>query len=339
MNKFTKRILWIFAASICLLVTLSFHPSRLIEQPVLANLGPPATVTGERAIEPIPAVPELDMMKVALGSKLFQDPQLSHDNKVSCLSCHAFDKGGTDRRALSVGIGGQLTDVNAGTVLNSALHFKQFWDGRAESLEAQIDGPINHPGEMGSNWVEIVGKLQKSPEYVAQFSKLYQNGIDGNNIKDAIAVFEQSLVTPDSRFDRFLKGEPNAISAEEKRGYNLFKDNGCVSCHQGVLLGGNLFQKFGVFGDYFQDRGNITKADNGRYNVTKQEEDRYSFKVPSLRNVELTAPYFHDGSAKTLDAAVKVMMKYQLGREAPANDINDIIKFLTTLTGKLEGVA
>jgi cytochrome c peroxidase len=312
---------------------------KLIEQPALAVLGPPPSATGERPIEPIPAAPELDLTKVALGGKLFEDPQLSHGNQIACASCHLLDKGGTDRRPQSAGVKGQMSAVNAPTVLNSALHFKQFWDGRAESLETQIDGPVNNPKEMGSSWAEVVEKLQKSPEYVAAFNKIYGNGVTADNIKNAIATFERALVTPNSRFDRFLGGDEAALSVEEKRGYEKFKDFGCVSCHQGVLLGGNLFQKFGLFGDYFKDRGNITEADYGRYNVTKKEEDRYSFKVPTLRNVELTAPYFHDGSAETLEAAVKVMVKYQLGRDAATDDINDIIKFLTTLTGKLEGVS
>jgi cytochrome c peroxidase len=211
-----------------------------------------------------------------------------------------LDKGRTDRRPQSAGVKGQMSAVNAPTVLNSALHFKQFWDGRAESLETQIDGPVNNPKEMGSSWAEVVEKLQKSPEYVAAFNKIYGNGVTADNIKNAIATFERALVTPNSRFDRFLGGDEAALSVEEKRGYEKFKDFGCVSCHQGVLLGGNLFQKFGLFGDYFKDRGNITETDYGRYNVTKKEEDRYSFKVPTLRNVELTAPYFHDGSAETI---------------------------------------
>jgi cytochrome c peroxidase len=339
MNKLTRSIPWILGAIVCLLVTLSTGGDRLLPQPASATLGPPPSVMGERPIEPIPTALELDLTKVALGDKLYHDPQLSHDNNISCASCHLLDLGGSDRRTHSVGIKGQVGLVNAPTVLNSAFHFKQFWDGRADSLEEQIDGPINNPKEMGSNWSEVVEKLQKSPQYPQEFQKVYPDGITSNNIKNAIAVFERSLVTPNSRFDRFLGGDNNALTAEEKRGYDKFKDFGCVSCHQGILLGGNLFQKFGLFGDYLKDRGNITESDYGRFNVTKKEEDRYTFKVPTLRNVELTAPYFHDGSAPTLETAVKVMVKYQLGREASTTDIDDIIKFLTTLTGKLEGVS
>jgi cytochrome c peroxidase len=336
--KFNKRFTGIFASIICLVIATSWQVAQ-VAGPVLANLGTPESVTGDRPIEPIPPAPELDIALVSLGDKLYRDPKLSKNDRVACVSCHMLDKGGTDRRAKSIGIDGKIGSINAPTILNSSLHFKQFWDGRAESLEQQIEGPINNPKEMGSNWEEVIGKLQKSPEYVAQFGKLYPDGITSNNIKNAIATFERSLVTPDSRFDRFLKGDTTAINAEEQEGYRRFQASGCVSCHQGVLLGGNLYQKFGVFGDYFQDRGNITEVDRGRFNVTKNETDRYSFKVPSLRNVELTSPYFHDGSAQTLEQGIKVMFKYQIGREASTDDIKYIIKFLTTLTSPLKGVS
>jgi len=340
MRKLRQKLPLLLAALLCLILIVSWHLEQSLEHPALATLGTPASVTGDRPIEPIPnLLPELDSQKIALGNKLYQDPQLSKDNKVSCATCHALDKGGTDRRVRSVGINGKVGLVNAPTILNSSLHFKQFWDGRAESLEAQIDGPIHNDLEMGSSWPEIIGKLKQSPEYAAQFRQLYDDGITDNNIKNAIATYERSLNTPNSRFDRYLNGDKTALSAEEQEGYRLFQGNGCVACHQGVLLGGNLFQKFGVYGDYFKDRGNITKADYGRFNITKKEEDRFTFKVPSLRNVELTAPYFHDGQAETLDEAVRVMTRYQLGREASSKDINLIIKFLTTLTGQQEGVS
>jgi cytochrome c peroxidase len=339
MKKTTRQLRFILTALLCLTIALSWQWNRLLQQPVVAALGPPETVTGDRPIEPIPKSPELNADKVKLGDRLYRDPQLSKNNLVSCASCHTLDRGGTDRRTRSVGVNGAVGLVNAPTVFNSSLHFKQFWDGRAESLEAQIDGPINNPIEMGSSWPEVVEKLQKSSEYIALFKQVYPDGITGNNIKNAIATYEQSLNTPDSPFDRFLQGDDNALNANQKQGYQNFKDYGCVSCHQGILLGGNMFQKFGVFGDYFQDRGQITKADYGRFNVTNKSEDRFVFKVPSLRNVELTSPYFHDGSAATLDQAVKVMVKYQLGREAPQQDIDAIVEFLTTLTGQTPGAS
>lgn len=310
-----------------------------MQAPALANFSLPDTAISDRPIAPIPNNLQLNAAKVALGNKLYQDRQLSKNNQVSCATCHDLKQGGTDRLVRSVGVDGKIGVVNSPTVFNSAFTFKQFWDGRAESLEDQIDGPINNEHEMGSNWPEVIEKLKKSSTYVAQFQQLYPNGITSDNIKDAIATYERSLTTPNSKFDLFLKGDIIALTPEEREGYNRFKAYGCISCHQGVLLGGNLFQKFGVFGDYFQDRGNITKADYGRFNVTGKEEDRFAFKVPSLRNVTLTSPYFHDGSATTLDRAVKVMAKYQLGREAPQTDVDLIIKFLNTLTGELEGGA
>jgi cytochrome c peroxidase len=298
----------------CLVILFSWQWAQILEQPVVTQLGPPTTATGNEPIQPIPLQVEFDPEKAALGKTLFHDRRLSQNNSIACASCHDLSKGGTDRRVHSIGINGREGFVNALTILNSSFHFKQFWDGRAQSMEAQIDGPIHNFHEMGSNWPQIIGKLQQSTEYENAFRKLYLEGITEHNIKDALVTFERSLYTPNSRFVRFLRGDTNILTSEEKEGYRRFKDYGCVSCHQGILLGGNMYQKFGVFGDYFRDRGNVTHADLGRFNVTQKEEDRYVFKVPSLRNIVLTAPYFHDGSAETLNEAVKVMVKYQLGR-------------------------
>lgn len=284
-------------------------------------------------IQPLPEV-QLDQAKVALGKRLFHEPRLSKDNTIACASCHGLDQGGVDGRRVSKGIGGAEGSINAPTVFNSGLNFRQFWDGRASSLEEQADGPVQAAPEMGASWPEVVTKLRKDPEYQRAFATVYpKDGLTAQNIKDAIATFERSLVTP-SRFDRYLRGEATAITAEEKQGYELFKSYGCIACHQGVNVGGNMFQYFGVMGNYFQDRGNITEADYGRYNVTKKEQDRFMFKVPSLRNVALTPPYFHDGSAQTLEDAVAVMAKYQLGRTIPERDRGLIIHFLRSLTGE-----
>jgi len=192
---------------------------------------------------------------------------------------------------------------------------------------------VHNPGEMGSNWAEVIGKLSQDKAFVQQFTVAYPDGLSGRNMQDAIATFEKSLLTP-SRFDRYLNGEGSALQEDEKQGYQLFKNYGCVACHQGQGVGGNMYQTFGVLGNYFKDKGKITDADLGRYAVTKNEADRHVFKVPSLRNVELTSPYFHDGSAKTLDEAVDVMFRYQLGRSAPAAEKALIVKFLKTLTGE-----
>ncbi len=287
-------------------------------------------------ITPIPLKLELDENKVKLGELLFHDRQLSGDDMISCASCHKLNHGGVDLLPKSEGINNRIGEVNSPTVFNSGFNFKQFWDGRADTLEEQIEGPINSEIEMGSSWPLIVRKLSSSPEYILSFRQLYSDGITKENIKDAIATFERSLYTPNSRFDFFLRGDKNAITEEEKEGYNRFKNYGCITCHQGVNVGGNLFQTFGLFGNYFKDRGNITRADFGRYNVTGKEEDRYLFKVPSLRNIVLTSPYFHDANAKTLEEAIAIMGKYQLGRNLSSEDIDLIIKFLKTLTGNYQ---
>ena len=244
--------------------------------------------------------------------------------------------GGVDGRAHSIGLNGGLTEVNTPTVLNAALNFKQFWNGRADSLEAQVDHVIQNPVEMGSKWEEVVQKVLQDAKYRRAFAAAYKDGVTKTNIQHAIATFERTLITPNSRFDKFLRGDANAISAPEKAGYAKFKQYGCVACHQGVNVGGNMFQKFGVMGNYLEKRGNPTQADLGRYLVTKVESDKYVFKVPSLRNVALTAPYFHDASAKTLEDAVDVMFRYQLGRVASKEDKESIVKFLGTLTGELD---
>lgn len=288
-------------------------------------------------IRPIPQSMPLDLRKVVLGKKLFHETALSKNNTVSCASCHDLTKGGTDRRARSVGINNAEGDINAPTVFNSGLHFKQFWDGRAETLEEQLDGPTQDEKEMGSTWPQIVAKLQAIPAYATAFKDIYPEGIQRQNIKDALVEFEKSLTTPNSRFDKFLRGDSQAISNDEKDGYKKFKSYGCITCHQGVNVGGNLFQPLGVMGDYFGDRGNITKADLGRFNVTGNEEDKFTFKVPGLRNVALTSPYFHDGSAKTLEEAVATMAKYQLDRELPPKDLEQIVVFLKSLTGEYNG--
>jgi cytochrome c peroxidase len=246
-------------------------------------------------------------------------------------------EGGDDNRRHSNGVNGAQGGINAPTVFNSGFNFVQFWDGRAATLEAQIDGPVNNPVEMASDWPQVINKLQQDSRYREVFSDLYQDGISADNIKDAIATFERSLVTPDSRFDRYLKGEQTALSSAEKNGYLLFQSYGCIACHQGINLGGNMFERMGMMADYFGDRGNITRADQGRFNVTQREADRYYFRVPSLRNVDRTAPYFHDGSVTDLPEAVRVMAKYQLGRAMPEEDLRDIVLFLKSLNGKYGG--
>ena len=321
----------------CTVAVLLWQQSRQSETPPIAQVAQPVASFIDEPIHPIPLQLDLDEKKVKLGEKLFHDPGLSGDNTISCASCHNLKTGGTDRLARSVGIGGAIGDFNSPTVFNSGFNFKQFWDGRSETLEEQIEGPVTSSIEMGAEWSDIVRKLEKSPDYVSMFSEIYPRGIERNAIKDAIAEFMRSLYTPNSRFDKFLRGDSSAITAAEKEGYRRFKAYGCVSCHQGVNAGGNMFQTIGVMADYLGDRGKITAADEGRFNVTGDEGDRHLFKVPSLRNVALTAPYFHDGSTETLEAAIVIMGNYQLGRRLSSEDINLMVEFLKTLTGEYKG--
>lgn len=291
----------------------------------------------DEPIQPIQALPQLDPRKIALGQKLFDDPRLSHDNKISCATCHSLKNGGADGKARSIGIHGAAGVINAPTVLNSGFNFSQFWDGRADTLEKQIDGPIQSEVEMGSTWPEVVDKLGTTKEYDRVFHEIYSDGIQSDHIKNSIAEFERSLTTPNSRFDRYLRHDTNALSTREQEGYKLFKSIGCASCHQGVGVGGNMYQKMGVMVPYFGADAAISRADRGRFNVTGDPRDMYMFKVPSLRNVELTAPYFHDGSAITLDDAVRTMGKHQLGHPLTDEQVGLIVAFLKTLTGQLNG--
>lgn len=292
----------------------------------------------QRRDEPIHPIPEtvlVDQAKAALGRDLFHDPRLSKDDTVACVSCHDLTDGGDDGRRVSIGVDDAEGKVNAPTVFNAGLNFKQFWDGRASTLEDQVDGPVQSPIEMGAIWPEVVAKLYRDEDYTARFAVLYpEEGISRATIKNAIAEFQRALNTPNSRFDRWLKGDDDALTAQEKRGYRLFKDYGCVSCHQGANVGGNMFQVFGVINRYFTQRGNITEADLGRFNITGNEQDRHAFKVPSLRMAAHTAPYLHDGTAETLRDAVDAMFEFQLGREAPDSHKNDIVAFIETLAGE-----
>lgn len=334
-----KRFFAIFLVFLCFTLHVLWSRSQGSHGPDVSSAETVGLTSTNEPILPIPPTIGLNEKKVALGEKLFNNPQLSHDNTISCASCHSLSTGGTDLLVHSIGIKGRVGSINAPTVFNSGFNFKQFWDGRAETLEDQIDGPTHAPGEMGSNWTEIISKLNQSPDYIAAFNELYADGIQSRNVKDAIATFERSLSTPNSRFDKFLRGDNGILTNEEKEGYRLFKSYGCASCHQGINVGGNLFQKFGVMGDYFADRGNVTKADLGRFNVTGDPTDRYVFKVPSLRNVALTPPYFHDGSAARLEEAVAVMGRYQLGRRLSPEEVDRIVRFLKTLSGEYKGKA
>ena len=319
------------------------HPRSRPGQAVLAAClaaftaaagNPGGAVRAAEPIKPIPQDINVNAQKVALGRALFHDRRLSRDDTISCASCHDLASGGDDGRRVSIGIEEQSGPINSPTVFNTALNFKQFWDGRADTLEAQIDDPVQSPFEMGSLWPDVVAKLYQDASYPGQFDAIYPDGITRNSIRNAIAEFMRSLTTPNSRFDRWLRGDRSALDSRERRGYALFKHYGCASCHQGANVGGNMFQVFGVLNEYFRKRGNITGADLGRFNVTGNPADRHSFKVPSLRMAAHTAPYLHDGSAATLRDAVDAMFTFQLGREAPDADKDAIVAFIRTLAGE-----
>jgi len=278
-------------------------------------------------ITPIPLTINYNENKAKLGEKLFNDNRLSKDNTISCATCHILEEGGDDNLQVSFGIDGQKGTRNSPTVLNARFNANQFWDGRASGLEDQAKGPIHNPLEMNSNFTEVISKLKKDTFYVKEFKKIYKDGLTGDNIVNAIAEFENSLTTPNSRFDQYLRGDNQVLTNDEKEGYKLFKEYGCISCHNGINVGGNLMQRIGVLEDF-------NTTDLGLYNITKDKEDKFYFKVPSLRNIELTAPYFHDGLTSSLKDAVNKMSYYQVGYTLKEEETDKIILFLKTLTGE-----
>ena len=289
-----------------------------------------ATVWAQEPITPITPVKSINLAQVELGKKLYFDPRLSRSGFISCNSCHNLSMGGTDNLKTSIGDHWKQGPINAPTVLNSSLNVAQFWDGRAKDLKAQAGGPIANPGEMASSHTLAVHVLASIPEYVTEFKQVFgDDKIDIDKVTQAIAEFEKTLVTPNSRFDKWLLGEKDAITPTELAGYNLFKQSGCVACHNGSAVGGNSFQKMGIVKPY-----KSTSAAQGVAGLTGKDEDRFKFKVPTLRNVEMTYPYFHDGEAETLTEAVDIMGRLQLGKQFTKQENAQIVAFLKTLTGE-----
>ena len=298
---------------------------------------------GARANEPVRPIDmslEYDPAKAALGFALFHDPRLSVDNTVSCASCHALETAGVDNHQYSHGVDDQLGGVNAPTVFNAVYNFVQFWDGRAQTLAAQAAGPPLNPVEMASeSFDQIIAKLESDKDFARAFVKVYPDGITEANITDAIEQFERTLITPDSAFDKWLRGDDSAITAQELEGYELFKKYDCATCHAGPNLGGLSYELMGLRRHYFAERGlELTHEDNGRFKETGLERDRHRFKVPGLRNVEHTWPYYHDGTRETLEEAVRDMGLYQSGVELTEAEVAAITAFLNTLTGEYNGV-
>ena len=289
----------------------------------------------DEPIKPIEAAQVSDAGKVELGKKLWFEPRLSMSGIISCNTCHNLSMGGTDNLKTSIGHGWKAGPVNSPTVFNSSLAIAQFWDGRAADLKEQAGGPIQADVEMNMPHTLAVGILQSIPGYVDEFKRVYgKDKIDIDMITDSIAEFEKTLVTPNSRFDKWLAGDDKALTGKELAGYTLFKDSGCVACHNGPAAGGTSFQRMGVVEPY-----KSSSPAEGRSAVTGVDADRFNFKVPTLRNVELTYPYFHDGEAATLEQAVDTMGRLQLGRTYSKDEIGQIVAFLKTLTGELPQIA
>ena len=281
----------------------------------------------DNLIVPIPKNAPFNKEKAKIGELLFFDTSLSKDNTISCASCHNPSEGWADRRKVSIGVYGRKGDIQSPTVLNARFNFRQMWNGRFANLKEQINGPIHNPVEMNMSNLLVEKRLNASKMYKKLFKKVYHtNYITYDMMADAIAEFEKALYTPNSKFDLYLKGKAK-LNNEESKGYFLFKSYGCVICHNGVNIGGNSFQKMGVI-------HHLKDCIGDRYEITKNPEDKCVYKVPTLRNIELTAPYFHNASAKTLFEAVKKMGYYNLGFEIPDNDTKAIVAFLKTLTGK-----
>lgn len=287
------------------------------------------SINQDRMITPLPTSIPYDKEKAMLGKQLYMDTSLSKDGKVSCNTCHDLKKYGVDNEIFSIGADGVLDEpFNSPTTFNSVFNFVQFWDGKAKNLADQAKNPFINPKEMAlKDEAEVVKRVEANAKYKASFDKIYGE-ITMQNITDAIAEFEKTLITPNAPFDRYLNGDENAISSQAKRGWEAFKSNGCVACHQGQNIGGTMYQKIGIFEPY-PNQENL-----GRYEITKIESDKMVFKVPSLRNVAKTAPYYHDGSIPTLDVCVQFMAYYQLGRFLDQQTVDDIVAFLESLTGE-----
>jgi cytochrome c peroxidase len=344
MSKYRNQLRWFYYGLLILLAVLFAHFWTRGQPPQpptpMVQISPESALVNE-PIQPIPVQADRsddrNQNKILLGEKLFQEVRLSQDNRIACASCHVLNLGGTDRRAYSLGVRNNVGVINTPTIFNLKYNFRFNWNGKFETLTQHLENLLTNPEVMDMPLDVLTKKLSQGREYPPAFAQVYADGLNPANLKDAIVTYEASLTTPNARFDQFLRGNKQALTASEQEGYQLFKDYGCVSCHQGINVGGNLFQRFGVMGDYFADRGNITPADLGRFNVTQDPADRFVFRVPSLRNVALTAPYFHDGTAPTLEKAIMVMAKYQLGRALPPEHISRIADFLRTLTGEYRG--
>jgi cytochrome c peroxidase len=279
-------------------------------------------------ISPIPLNNNVNFKKAKLGHELFLDVILSKDNSTACVNCHDLSSGGADARVLSTGFDGKEGNIHSPTVFNARYNFKQFWNGRADNLREQVDGPINNPVEHNLGAKIIEEKINNSKHYKQLFKQIYNTSdITYAQVVDAIVEFEKALTTPNSKFDKFLRGK-TTLSDNEHNGYTLFKQYGCITCHNGVNVGGNSFQKIGIFLEYKSEKNYPDRSV-----ITKNKNHKNVFKVPTLRNITLTAPYFHDASTNKLEEAIKIMAKHNLGTILQEQEVNDIVLFLKTLQG------
>jgi cytochrome c peroxidase len=302
--------------------------------------------TARGLFEPIPtetpSLPGIESApeRVELGKMLYFEPRLSESHAITCNSCHIVGMGGVDVEETSIGHRWQRGGRNAPTVLNAVFNTAQFWDGRARDLEEQAGGPLVNPIEMGTTEQHVVEQLKGIPGYADAFHKAFPEQSDPltfQNVRDAIALFEATLITPNAAFDQYLRGDDNALTAEQKEGLRLFVDNGCAGCHNGINLGGGMYAPFGVV--ELPGAELLPPADKGRFMVTKTPSDEYVFKVPTLRNIALTPPYFHTGKSWDLRQAVAVMGSAQLGIQLTDDEVDKITAFLHSLTGEQPEVA
>ncbi len=321
------------ALAVCLLCASCDAPAF---EPAEQRIAP-APIDPTDPIAPIPRdPPALDPGRVALGRALFVDPILSDDGAVTCAVCHHEARAGTDGLARSRAPRRPEGPINVPTIFNLAWASRFTWSGRFDSVQGPLHVAMTSPSALASSWETASARLARSERYVALFEAAYGAGPSEATLRDALASYILSLTTPDAPFDRWLRGDEDAIGAEAVEGYRIFRDYGCATCHQGVGIGGNMYQRFGVMRDYFADREHLTDADQGLFIGTRREEDRHVFRVPSLRNVALTPPYFHDGSAATLEDAVRTMARYQLGRSLRQDQVESIVAFLRSLTGRID---
>ncbi len=335
--KYLKKLIYLYLGFVaCYFVydqTLIFQQTSSYAQTTITA---PISEMDE-SIKPIDLYQANSLALLSLGRRLFNETALAKNNDIACSSCHILTQGGTSNPERTTVSQQSSESLNIPTVLNSVYNFRQGWNGRAASLKQMIDLSVISPTQMNNSWALVIHRLQADAGYPAQFKEAFGTSeITVDTIQQALTEYLASLVTPDSRFDLHLKGHRSILTPEELAGYRLFRNYGCIVCHQGTNLGGNLFAAMGVMNDYFADKGRIDPMDEGRFEYTEQESDRHVFKVPGLRNVALTAPYFHDGQAQTLEQAVEQMAYYQLGMSLTETEINQIVLFLKTLTGELK---